>query len=92
MIVIKIFYKSIKSKPLGNPLHTTHHHHPTLTLNLCFSAAVVRSEHVGPFFDSTQSQVSYSEVSLRNGTRQCALGPIMGPTLYLWCLGSNLDV
>ena len=41
------------------------------------------------FFDSTQSQVSYSEVG--NGTRQCALGPIMGPTLYLWCLGSNLD-
>ena len=53
---------------------------------------VVRSEHVRTFFDSTQSQVSYSEVGLRNGTRQCALGPIMGSTLYLWCLGSNLDV
>ena len=49
---------------------------------------MVRSEHVRTFFDSTQSQVSYSEVGLRNGTRQCALGPIMGP-LYLWFLLSN---
>ena len=24
-----------------------------------------------------------------NRTRQCALGPILGPTLYPWCLGSN---
>ena len=35
---------------------------------------------------------SKSEVSLRNRTRQCALGPILRHTLYLWCLGSNLDV
>ena len=44
---------------------------------------------IHPLSDSTQSQKSKSEVGLRNGTRQCALGPILGPTLYLWCLGSN---
>ena len=35
-----------------------------------------RSEHVRALFDSTQSQESKSEVSVHNGTRQCALGPI----------------
>ena len=53
---------------------------------------VVQFEHVRTLFDSTQSQESKSEISLRKGARQCALGPILGPTLYLWCLGSNLDV
>ena len=48
---------------------------------------------VRTLFDSTQSQESKSEVGLRNGTRQCALGPILRHALYLlWCLGSNLDV
>ena len=53
---------------------------------------VVRFEHVRTLFDSTQSQESKSDVRLRNGTWQCALGPILRHTLYLWCLGSNLDV
>ena len=29
-------------------------------------------------FDSTQSQESKSEVDVRNRTRQCALGPVLG--------------
>ena len=56
---------------------------------LCLGLSVSQSQ---PLFDSTQSQESKSEVSLRNGTRQCALGPILRHTLYLWCLGSNLHV
>ena len=71
------------------PLQPTYR--PTLTL-LNFRLPVVRFEHVRTLFDSTQSQESKSEVSLRNRTRQCALGPILRHTLYLWCLGSNLDV
>ena len=51
---------------------------------------MVRSEHVRTLFDSTQSQESKSEVSVRNRTRQSALGPILRHTLYLWCLGSNV--
>ena len=39
---------------------------------------VVRSEHVRIFFYSTACSN--------------ALGPILGLTLHLWCLGSNLDV
>ena len=42
-----------------------------------------------PFFASTESQESKSEVAVRNKTRQCAQGPILRPNLYL-CLGSNL--
>ena len=65
-------------------------HPPPTTVQLYLAVSqlpVVRSEHVRTLFDSTQSQVS-----LCNGTRQCALGPIFRHTLYLWCLGSNLDV
>ena len=49
---------------------------------------VVRFEHVRSLSDSTQSQESKSEVGSRNRTRQCALGPILRPPLYLWCLRS----
>ena len=76
----------------------THHHHPTPPIHpqqlfLAVSQLpVVRSEQVRTLFVSTQSQESKSEVSLRNRTQQCALGPILRHTLYLWCLGSNLDV
>ena len=75
----------------------THHHHPTPPIHpqqlfLAVSQLpVVRSEQVRTLFVSTQSQESKSEVSLHNGMRQCALGPILGPTFYLWCLG-NLNV
>ena len=72
-----------------------HHHPPTHPLKLYFAISqlsVVRFEHVRTLFDSTQSQESNSDIGLRNRTRQCALGPILGPTLYLWCLWSNLNV
>ena len=45
---------------------------------------VVRFEHVRSLFDSTQSQKSKSGISLRKRMRQCALGPILRPNLYLW--------
>ena len=66
---------------------------PTHQLFLVVSQLpVVRSEHVRTLFDSTQSQECKSDISFRNGTWQYALGPILGPTMYLWGLGSNLDV
>ena len=54
--------------------------------------SVVQSGHVTPFFASTESQESKSEVGSRNRTRQCALRPILRPHLYLWCPWSNLDM
>ena len=86
----------MKSDCLGNHWYThlptyLPTHPPKLFLAVS-QLPVVRFEHVRTLFDSTQSQESKSEVSLRNKTRQCALGPILGPTLYLWCLWSNLNV
>ena len=52
----------------------------------------VQSRCLRPFFASSKSQESKSEVVVRKRTRQCALGPILRHTLNLWCLGSNLDV
>ena len=68
-------------------LYTHHHHHPPpQQLFLAVSQLpVVTSAHVRTLFDSTQSQESKSEVIVRNRTRQCALGPILRNTLYLWC-------
>ena len=86
---------------VGNILSLTVLHSPgvdmkvnnTVSIFLAVSQLpVVRSEHVRTLFDSTQSQEYKSEVSLRNRTRQCALGPILRHTLYLWYLGSNLNV
>ena len=50
---------------------------------------MVRSEQLRTFFYSPQSQESKSEVGLCNKMRQCTLGPILRPTLYLWCPWSN---
>ena len=66
--------------------------HPQQLFLAVSQLPVVRFEHVRTLFDSTQSQESKSDVSMRNRMRQCELGPILRPTLYLWCLGSNLDV
>ena len=82
----------MKSDCLGNHWYT---YPPTYPHKLFFAIAqppVVRFEHVRTLFDSTQSQESKSEVGSRNGTRQCALGPILRHTLYLWCPWSNLDM
>ena len=74
-------------------LPSTPTHIPPQQLFLAVSQLpVVRSEHVRTIYDSTQSQESKSEVAVRNRTRQCALGPILRHTLYLWCLGSDVDV
>ena len=54
--------------------------------------SLVQSGHVTPFFASTESQESKSDISLCNRTRQCALRPILRPLLYLWCPLSNLDM
>ena len=67
-------------------------HHPQQLFLTVSQLPVVRSEHVRTIFDSTQSQESKSEVAVRNRTRQCALGPILRHNLYLWCLGSDVDV
>ena len=70
----------------------------TCTLTDCTSyfavsqLPVVGFEHVRTLFDSTQSQESKYDIGLRNGTRQCALRPILRPPLYLWCLWSNLNM
>ena len=88
----------MKSDCLGNH-RCTHHlptylptHHPPKLFLAVSQLPVVRFEHVRTLFDSTQSQESKSEARLRNRTRQCALGPILKHTQYLWCLGYNLDV
>ena len=42
-------------------------------------------EYVRSLFDSTQSQESKYDIVSFNRMRQCALGPILRPILYLWC-------
>ena len=67
--------------------HHHHHHLPTHPLKLYFAISqlpVVGFEHVRTLFDSTQSQESKYDIGLRNGTRQCALRPILRLPLYLW--------
>ena len=65
-----------------------------LTRSNLFSAiphTLIPPTHLwGHFFSS--SQEFKSEVTLHNRTRQCALGPILRPILYLWCPSSNLDM
>ena len=39
-----------------------------------------------------QCQESKYEAGSRNRTRQCALGPILRPHLYLWCPWSNFNM
>ena len=53
---------------------------------------VVQFEHVRTLFDSTQSQESKSEISLRKRARQCALLTILCPLLFLSSLWSNLSM
>ena len=75
--------------------HSSHsyHHHPPQKLSFAVShLPMVRFEHVRSFFDSTQSQESKFDIASHNRTRQCALGPILRPPLYLWCPWSNLDM
>ena len=40
-----------------------------------------QSECVIPFFDSAESQESDSDIDSRDGTRHCALGPILRPEI-----------
>ena len=84
----ELFWSLAKHPPPPPPPTT----HPQQLFLAVSQLPVVGSEHVRTLFDSTQSQESKSEVAVRNRTRQCALGPILRHTLYLWCLGSNLDV
>ena len=41
--------------------------------------SIVQSESVNTFFTCTESQEFKSDIATRNGTRQCALGPILRP-------------
>ena len=54
--------------------------------------SLVQSWHVRPFFASTESQESKSEIAVRNKTWQCALWPILRTKFLLWCLWWNLRV
>ena len=101
-ISLKLNFNEIRNVTKWNPNVTiiigppppppTTHHHPHKLFFAISQPPVVRFERVRPFFDSTQSQESKSEVAVRNKTRQCALWPILRPTLYLWCPWSNPDM
>ena len=72
-----------------NAAMPTRTHFKTQSISL---VSLVQSWHVTPFFASTESHKSKSDIGLCNRTRQCALGPFLRPNLYLWCPWSNPDM